>query len=123
MDTEQEHLWSVGEVCQRYHITRKTLFYYDRTDLLKPADRQGSQQFKMYGIHEITRLKTILRYREAGLSIEEIKQILDHPDRNHCSLLKDVLSRLEQEKQQKQDEIQHLQKLIQQEEQRLKVTG
>ena len=44
----EKKLYTVKEVCEKYSVTRKTLFYYDRINLIKPYSRQGVQQHKMY---------------------------------------------------------------------------
>ncbi len=80
MNNDKE-LCSVKDVCDRYGITRKTLFYYDRSGLLKPAIRQGSKQYKYYDEAALSRLESILEYRNAGLSIEEIREVIDLMDK------------------------------------------
>ena len=52
-----EKLYSVKEICEKYGITRKTLFYYDRIGLLKPAKRLGRQSFKYYDVAALKRLE------------------------------------------------------------------
>ena len=74
-------LYSVKEVCDRYGITRKKLFYYDRSGLLKPSQRQGKQQFKYYDEKALSRLDSILKYRNAGLSIDDIRKVIDLDDK------------------------------------------
>ena len=101
----EKHEYSVGEICSLMNITRKTLFYYDRIGLLKPAFRQGSQEHKKYGNTEYQRLRTILSYREAGFSIGEIRILLDDPDCNKRELYENVLLRLISEKQEKEEQI------------------
>ena len=94
----EKHEYSVGEICSLTGVTRKTLFYYDRTGLLKPAH-------KRYGNTEFQRLIRILDYREAGLSIGEIRKILDDPDCNRRDLFAKVLDRLIKEKAEKEKQI------------------
>ena len=76
--TEEKMLYSIKDVCIKYGITRKALFYYDRIDLLKPTKREGKQQFKYYDDNALFRLEAILEYRSAGLTIEETKQIIHY---------------------------------------------
>ncbi len=106
-------LYSVREVCDRYGITRKTLFYYDRIGLLKPADRQGVQHFKFYDFEALSRLESILEYRGAGLSIDDIKKVIDLDDKEAIlGILMDVRKRLISEARQKEEEIRKLEELI-----------
>ena len=109
----QKKLYSVKDICEQYGITRKTLFYYDRIDLLKPTERQGKQQFKYYDDIALTRLNSILEYRDAGLSIDEIRQIIDLNDKKEIlQILHNVKSRLIQEEKKKQEEMEKLDELI-----------
>lgn len=109
----EERLYSVKEVCDRYKITRKTLFYYDRSGLLKPTRRQGKQQFKLYDDEAVSRLRLILNYRSAGLMIEEIRTIIDTNDKKTIlSVLKDAKRRLTEEALEKDQELKKLDLLI-----------
>ncbi|MGN1388197.1 MAG: MerR family transcriptional regulator [Bulleidia sp.] len=68
---------SVHEVCTAFGVTRKRLYFYDKIDLLKPAARQGKQQEKMYTDHSAERLRQILIYQDAGLTLREIKMLMN----------------------------------------------
>ncbi|CAI8807142.1 MerR family transcriptional regulator, thiopeptide resistance regulator [Brevibacillus sp. IT-7CA2] len=59
-------------------VSTRTLRYYDEIDLLKPA-RINSSGYRIYGQQEVDRLQQILFYRELGVSLEEIKEILNSP--------------------------------------------
>jgi len=104
---------SVREVCDKYGITRKTLFYYDRSGLLKPTKREGKQQFKYYDEKSLSRLELILEYRAAGLTIQEIKQVVDLNDKAKIlHVLISIKKRLDAEVQQKNEEIRNLDILL-----------
>ena len=110
---KEKILYSVKEVCDRFGITRKTLFYYDKIGLLKPADRQGVQHFKFYYFEALSRLESILEYRGAGLSIDDIKKVIDFDDKEVIlGILMDVRKRLISEARQKEEEIRKLEELI-----------
>ena len=109
---ETKELYSVGQICEKTGITRKTLFYYDRNGLLTPTERSGPQQFKYYDERKLARLKLIITYREAGLSIAEIREMLDDPKVDKLRVLKGALTRLLQERDETDQEIRNLEKLI-----------
>lgn len=88
---------SVNELCKRTGVTRKTLYYYDKIGLLKPAHRIGSQQAKMYGEEEEKRLLMILEYQKAGLSLNEIKGMLEGERDVQIRILIEAVNRLEAE--------------------------
>lgn len=56
-------------------ISTRTLRYYDEIGILKPA-RINSSGYRIYGQREVDRLQQILFYRELGVSLENIKNIV-----------------------------------------------
>jgi DNA-binding transcriptional MerR regulator len=72
-------------------LSSKTLRYYDEIDLLRPADVDDLTSYRYYSVTQINLAVRIRRWRELGLSLDEIRQMIDHPDR-----AKEVLSRHEQ---------------------------
>ncbi|WP_201712719.1 MerR family transcriptional regulator [Rossellomorea arthrocnemi] len=59
-------------------VSTRTLRYYDEIELLKPA-RINSSGYRIYGQKEVDRLQQILFYKELGVGLDEIKDILDDP--------------------------------------------
>lgn len=59
-------------------ISPRTLRYYDEIGILKPA-RINSSGYRIYGKREIDLLQQILFYREMGLPLEEIGEIISRP--------------------------------------------
>lgn len=59
-------------------VSTRTLRYYDEIGILKPA-RINSSGYRIYGPSEVDRLQQILFYRELGVTLEEIKEILASP--------------------------------------------
>ena len=109
---KEEKLYTVGDVCEQMGITRKTLFYYDQIGLLKPSERVSSQQVKLYDSEKIARLRCILQYREAGLRISEIRELLDDQNVHRLSILQAAMTRLQKERDGVEQEIVNLTKLI-----------
>ncbi len=110
--TDDSGCYSVGYICTSRNITRKTLFYYDRIGLLKPTVRSGSQQFKGYDSHAAERLDRILLCRSAGLSISEIRKLLDDRQCDRKSVMNRALERLIREREEKDREIAVLKEMI-----------
>ena len=101
----EKRYYSVADVCAMLGITRKTLFFYDREDLLKPRKRTGPQKAKLYLSEDIERLKTILEYKKAGLLLKEIRVLLDDETCSPRDILENALARAEKEKREKEEEI------------------
>lgn len=59
-------------------ISGRTLRYYDEIGILKPA-RMNSSGYRIYGQSEVDRLQQILFYRELGVSLDQIKNIVTDP--------------------------------------------
>jgi DNA-binding transcriptional MerR regulator len=59
-------------------ISTRTLRYYDEIGILRPA-RINSSGYRIYGQPEVDRLQQILFYRELGVSLESINEIINAP--------------------------------------------
>ncbi|MBR2990313.1 MAG: MerR family transcriptional regulator [Solobacterium sp.] len=108
---KEEITYSVGEICTLTGVTRKTLFYYDRIGLLKPYDRIGVQSHKVYDREALERLRSILLYRDAGLQIREVRYLLEE-NRDRKTVLKEILRRLEAEREKKEYQIGKIKELL-----------
>lgn len=70
--------YTVQKLAKMAGISSRTLRYYDEIGILKPA-RINSSGYRIYGKQEVSRLQQILFYRELGVSLENIKDILTSP--------------------------------------------
>ncbi len=59
-------------------VSTRTLRYYDEIGLLRPA-RINSSGYRIYGAAEVDRLQQILFYRELGVSLDNIRDIVTSP--------------------------------------------
>lgn len=111
---EKKELYTVKEVCEKYGITRKTLFYYDKIGLLSPGKRLGTQLHKVYDSKEVQKLEMILRFRNAGLTIHEIKEMtkLTMKIIDYKGIMEKARQRLLKEKSRKEKELRNLEALI-----------
>lgn len=71
--------YTVQKLADLSEISTRTLRYYDELDLLKPA-RKNSSGYRIYGQSEVDKLQQILFFRELGLGLEQIKNIVNDPD-------------------------------------------
>lgn len=65
---------SIRAMCDLFEVTPRTLRFYEQKELLFPI-REG--QKRLYTRRDRARLKLILRGKRFGVSLEEIRQILD----------------------------------------------
>lgn len=66
----------VGELARRTGISVRTLHFYDEIGLVRPAERTESGH-RVYGPAEVERLQKVTSLRGLGLSLDEIRAILD----------------------------------------------
>lgn len=70
--------YTVQKLAKLAGISSRTLRYYDEIDLLKPA-RINSSGYRIYGQKEVDTLQQILFYRELGVELTQIKEIITNP--------------------------------------------
>lgn len=71
-------------------VSTRTLRYYDEIELLKPA-RINSSGYRIYGQAEVDRLQQILFYRELGVNLDRIKEIITASTFNGVNALREQL--------------------------------
>ena len=67
--------YSISRLARACGLSRSTLLYYDRIGLFGPSGRTGSG-YRYYTDKERARLKRIRFFREAGLTLKEIRSVL-----------------------------------------------
>lgn len=85
--------YTINKLAKLAGVSTRTLRYYDELGLLSPA-RVSSNGYRIYGQKEIDRLQQILFYRELGVSLEEIRNILASKDFDGLLALESHLSAL-----------------------------
>ena len=74
-------------------ISTRTLRYYDEIGLLKPL-RINSSGYRIYGSTEVDRLQQILFYRELGVNLDSIKEIMTSETFDGATALKEHREKL-----------------------------
>jgi Predicted transcriptional regulators len=80
--------YTVQKLGQLAGVSTRTLRYYDELGLLKPV-RVSSSGYRIYGEAEVDLLQQILFFRELGISLEQIKQIVTDPSFDKANALKE----------------------------------
>ena len=70
--TKSHH--SIGEMCDEFAITARALRFYEDEALIAPV-RRGTQ--RLYSDRDRVRVAWILRGKRVGLSLNDIKELLD----------------------------------------------
>jgi DNA-binding transcriptional MerR regulator len=85
--------YTVQKLSKMAGISTRTLRYYDEIGILKPA-RINSSGYRIYGQEEVDRLQQILFYRELGVSLENIKEIVTKPTFDGAKALREHREKL-----------------------------
>ena len=85
--------YTVQKLARLAGISSRTLRYYDEIGILKPA-RISSSGYRIYAQAEVDRLQQILFFRELGLSLERIKDIINTPSFDELRALKEHREKL-----------------------------
>ena len=66
---------TLGRLARRAGLARASLLHYESLGLLKPQGRSAAG-YRLYGEAELERLQSIRRFRDAGLSLKSIQELL-----------------------------------------------
>lgn len=80
-------------------LRRKAILYYEEKELISPAIKENN--YRNYSEEDLNRLIKISLYRRLGLSISEIKNILDSNNKEIGKILRDRDYKIELEKNKK----------------------
>lgn len=97
-------MYTVKQLSDVAGVSVRTLHYYDEIGLLKPSS-VAENGYRHYDADAVLRLQQILFYREIGLGLLQIKDVLDSPDF-------DLVSALQSHRVVLQERIERLQSLV-----------
>ena len=69
--------WSIAELAAEFDVTLRTIRFYEDLGLISPG-RRGTQ--RVFSSRDRIRLKLILRGRRLGMTLDEIRTIIDMYD-------------------------------------------
>lgn len=86
--------FSITELAQEFGVTNRTIRFYETEGMLTPL-REG--QRRIYRPRDRVRLKLILRGKRLGLSLQEIREIIDlyDADKGEAGQLQLLLDKIE----------------------------
>jgi DNA-binding transcriptional MerR regulator len=67
-------LYSISEICSISGLSARTVRYYEELELLPDIKRRVGGR-RVYGDHELERLRFIQRLKALGLSLAEIREL------------------------------------------------
>lgn len=104
-------LYSIRELSELAGVSTRTLRYYDQIGLLVPI-RNPESGYRVYRSSEVDLLQEILFYREFGMSLSDIQDILQQKEHNRTDALKKQLQNLITERHRLEQLITNLTKTI-----------
>ena len=80
-------MYTVKQLSELAQVSVRTLHYYDEIGLLIPS-QVGANGYRYYDDAAVLRLQQILFYREIGMELMQIKDVLDSPGFDLVTALK-----------------------------------
>lgn len=87
-------MFQIGELAKRCKVTSDTLRFYEKNQLIAPVGRSESG-YRLYNEESQRQVRFILKAKEVGLSLDEIKELLGiklEATEHSCSEVKAITS-------------------------------
>ncbi|MGI8484011.1 MAG: MerR family transcriptional regulator [Thermomicrobiales bacterium] len=78
--TSASHSLTIGELASRFGLATHVLRHWESEGLLTPASRVSGQ--RRYRSDQIARVAMIIRGKESGLSLTQLREMMESPDRD-----------------------------------------
>jgi len=72
-------MYTIGQIARRFGLSRSTLIYYDKKGLLRPSGRSEGN-YRAYSEQNVATLERILLFRNAGLPLSVIGDVLSQDE-------------------------------------------
>lgn len=79
-------MYTITELAKLSGVSTRTLRYYDETGLLHPS-KVAKNGYRFYDTQKIDELQAILFYKQMGLSLAHIKELIKQPDYDALKVL------------------------------------
>ncbi len=89
-------MYTIGEMVRQFKISRSTLLYYDKIGLLSPSARSEAN-YRLYTEQDKARMTRISLFKEAGLPLEQITELLAEQNCRTEAILEQRLGQLNNE--------------------------
>ena len=72
-------MYTIRDLCKASNLSRSAILYYDSLGLLKPTERSASN-YRLYSDESLKTLKEICLYRDAGVGLSDIGELMNVSD-------------------------------------------
>ena len=76
MNEQNQRQIKIGELAEQAGVSHRTIHYYEKIGLMQPSKREG-MGYRYYDEEALQRLWLIKRLKQLGLSLDEIKSVID----------------------------------------------
>ena len=92
-------LYSIGEVGKLCNVSKKTLRFYDKIDVISPDYISEENNYRYYSKDTVLLVPVIKYYKQMGFKLEEMKTLLDTDCFDtHTERLRDKIDELKKER-------------------------
>lgn len=88
-------MYTIGQLALILKTSTRTLRHYDNIGLFKPCHVDEENGYRYYEKEQMNLAKEIMRYKECGLSLEEIKEILTGENKDNDAIIKKRMASIE----------------------------
>lgn len=67
--------YHIGEIAEKLGLSTRSIRYYEELGLLKPNRTNGG--FRQYTELDLNRIKMVLRFKDLGMTLEEIRALVE----------------------------------------------
>lgn len=94
-----DKLYSIGEVGKLCNVSKKTLRFYDKIDVISPDYISEENNYRYYSKDTLLFVPVIKYYKQMGFKLEEMKSLLDNDQYDtHAERLRDKIDELKKER-------------------------
>jgi MerR family transcriptional regulator, thiopeptide resistance regulator len=79
--------WKVGELAKQTGLTVRMLHHYDKIGLFSPT-QSSEKGHRIYTETDIAKLQQIMSLKQLGFALDEIKDMMEHPNLNPVEIIK-----------------------------------
>ncbi|NMP31597.1 MerR family transcriptional regulator [Thalassotalea sp. M1531] len=102
---------TISQLANKFRLSRSTLLYYDKIGLLKPSTRSETG-YRLYSSADIEKMQKIASFRDAGLSLTYINDIVNADNTKPTEVLEQRLISLNHEISKLRQQQQYIVKLL-----------
>ncbi|MCG8485200.1 MAG: MerR family transcriptional regulator [Clostridia bacterium] len=89
-------MYKIGDLTKKFNLSRSTILYYDKLGLLKPAKR-AENNYRLYDEQQVNKLAQIVMYRKSGVSLKNIKKLVETENDEAAEILIERLHKIQKE--------------------------